>query len=112
MDNKTSCFDVDWLYQNSCNPTHRNQRTKESQSKLTFCDNSIFTKPSIFEFDDINTKMIEIYKELQRYNIEITSWGPRLRAARSGWENKNFPVGCVSFGLYSSVCSGSSVGPL
>ncbi len=76
-DSLTQDFDIDWLFNNSCNKVHREQRTQQLHNKITPWDNK-FNLNVMCNYSEIQQQHIEIeiYKQLQEFGVCLIDNGP------------------------------------
>jgi len=85
-DDEQSHFSMDWLFENSCNATHRARRHESAAATIQLWDAKSLTEPlSICSYDELvhgadDEQRIAVYAELRRHGVCLISDVPtRIR---------------------------------
>ena len=77
-DTSYNVFSAEWLYTNSCNKVHRQQKAQQLASNLTLWDNQMFELNETCKFSEIeqHESQIEIYRQLREFGVCLVRSAP------------------------------------
>ena len=77
-DKSNNVFSAEWLYQNSCNQTHRQLKKEQFTKNITLWDNQMFELSETCKFSEIeqHESQIEIYRQLREFGVCLVRNAP------------------------------------